>query len=357
MAGRGFGAALMSIGEDVAQFSNAEANRRQMAEQAAMADARARDLKASDIETRMAIAELRAAQGGGGARRGGGMMASTMNGDELMAAAGGLTVPEFTEARDFARTGQAPTTRVRNMTADPTTGQPTINLANSSSEVVDQGRLERIRANVARMRTGLLAGNVNPNDFDQLQKGLTEAEVRGRAFDPKGGLGDTGRRVAAMKGEGEYAVQGNTRVNKFTGETETTEVGESVITRNELSGEAAKVRAAIARASSAGGGNDSVQRTIETGDGRVMVIYRSGRREILTDDKGTPIPSGTYAREIGRVVRDVEKSPWFFGRGKEDARSAEVDRRLDRQFGGPPTRPPAGRSGNQDRPPIDSFFK
>lgn len=330
--GRGLAQALMNIGDNVNQYVARSGQNEQQEKNRALQMDIARMREQNDLEVQRLKAELFGAGGVRGASSGSrGAQGQPMS-PEFGAAAGGFeSMGDYEAAQKRFKQGPE-MIRTQDMTGRGMTGS----LDEQDYGMVDEESPASKAAaqNVGKLRTGIIRSSMPANAWDDAEKAETTRSVREKAFDPNANSSDVNRRVGSMKGEGEYTIQGNTKLNKFSGESSSTEVGESVIKKNEDQGDAAKVRAAISRAQGgSGGGMDTVQRTIETGDGKVMLIYRSGKRELLTDDGGQPIPSNTYAKEIGKIVSGVEKSPWFMGKGKEEAKQGEVQRRSEQQFG------------------------
>lgn len=77
--------------------------------------------------------------------------------------------------------------------------------------------------------------SVYNKDYDDVKKGERTAQEIKRSdeaiADPSR-AGDIGKGMAAGEGRGGYKVQGNTLFNEFTGDTKSTEVGESIQDRN-----------------------------------------------------------------------------------------------------------------------------
>lgn len=78
--------------------------------------------------------------------------------------------------------------------------------------------------------------SVYNKDYDDVKRGEREGQkidATRRAEENDGAnAGVIGQAIAAGDGRGAYKVQGNTKLNEFTGEAESTEIGESIEARN-----------------------------------------------------------------------------------------------------------------------------
>lgn len=78
--------------------------------------------------------------------------------------------------------------------------------------------------------------SVYNKDYDDVKRGEREGQkidaTRRAEANDGANAGVIGQAIAAGDGKGAYKVQGNTKLNEFTGEAESTEIGESIEARN-----------------------------------------------------------------------------------------------------------------------------
>lgn len=326
--GQGLASAMMSIGDDVSTFSNAEANR-----QAQFDIAKLREQKDRDIAELSNAVKLLTSGGGG---RGGSHPIGESAGLPAYIAGGGD--PEiYGEVGKYARTGKAPTVTAPTVVPDDY-GSP-IALDRTSVQV-DETRLAAMKKMLPAWSNAELAKLVSPQSFDQFQKGLTEATVRSAAFAPNANLAEVNRRVGATKGEGEFGGDTNVTRNKFTGATADTPMSESQREYNKSRGDAAEARAARPP----GGGKNSpdykaaeaifkaAERDQEKAEADLREIEKSERDAFQTEASRR-----TIAEQRARVSTALAGAR---------RRAAEANTRMERIANGDPGRAPVGPVAN-----------
>jgi hypothetical protein len=171
-----------------------------------------------------------------------------------------------------------------------------------------------------------------PSNYDNLQKGKTVERERDLTLDAptvEGAL-EGGRRVGAAKGKGEFDIKDGTRLNEFTGDTKTTDVGQSTVTKNKAAAAKDYTSASTDKAT-------SVHSVVAGGDGRMYIVTRDNRQIPMTSDDGGPLTSKEFAETRRRIESDMAKDVSYMGERNRVKREAEVERKMREIY---PTRVP-----------------
>lgn len=247
--GQSLGNAAAGVGNmmmrDAELEDRREERRRELEEQRRWRE----DQSRLDREARAAIA---VARGGGGG--GGGSAFSTADlieggkAEDIVAGRMGMTVPELRQLQKAQATGDVTgysqeVTRYRRDegTLDGEGDQYSDAVSRKNATLVEEkvkeyppGFEREIRAKfntLASIKESMLMGkdfkDVTEGRQNEFETGVGRAILAGQAKQ-----GEGAGAVAGMKGQGGYKVQGNTVVNEFTGESKSTEVGESIEERN-----------------------------------------------------------------------------------------------------------------------------
>jgi hypothetical protein len=100
--------------------------------------------------------------------------------------------------------------------------------------VVDEQEMAGIRSRAEGLRSGIIAGKVEPKHFKEFEQGRTEERARRIAFDssladadvPKM-IADLTKRRRAMEGKEQFDIKSDTRLDVATGEMAPTEAGKT----------------------------------------------------------------------------------------------------------------------------------
>lgn len=194
---------------------------------------REREEDAKRQAERDAIYRRTADQQGGG--RGGSSGPRELTDDEQSAMAG-MTRPEYDAYWNAVKTGdKSAFKREQQKITTTDTGDP-YNPEMTSSTVTDYppGFEVEFQAKVAKLAE-IRKISVYNKDYDDVTRGeRTKQEITrsDEAITNPDRAGGIAQGMAAGAGRGAYKVQGNTRINEFTGEAESTEIGESIEARN-----------------------------------------------------------------------------------------------------------------------------
>jgi hypothetical protein len=156
--------------------------------------------------------------------------------DDEQSAMAGMTRPEYDAYWGSVKTGdKSGFKREQQRISTTDTGNP-YNPEMTSSTVTDYppGFEAEYQAKVAKLAE-IRKISVYNKDYDDVKRGERTAQQM-RASDAAianpAAAGVIGQGMAAGEGRGAYKVQGNTKLNEFTGEAESTEIGESIEARN-----------------------------------------------------------------------------------------------------------------------------
>lgn len=156
--------------------------------------------------------------------------------DDEQSAMAGMTRPEYDAYWNSVKTGdKSAFKREQQKITTTDTGDP-YNPEMTSSTVTDYppGFEAEFQAKVAKLAE-IRKISVYNKDYDDVTRGeRTKQEITrsDEAIANPDRAGFIAQGMAAGAGRGAYKVQGNTRINEFTGEAESTEIGESIEARN-----------------------------------------------------------------------------------------------------------------------------
>lgn len=276
----------------------------------------------------------RAARGGGG---GGGEEADLTSGsvsEERAAAAMGMDVPSFRQFRESQRTGDVSGYEQQGPTPD-------------GGKLLPEQWIQQQRQKWATFLTEESKAT-SYNDLTSGRKNQQSVDLTQQAIESPEAAAAIGRARAAEKGQGPYKVQGNTKIDEFTGETSTTEVGKSIVDKNERP---PAPKGGGGRGGGGSGNTNAVFKTVTDDGGNVIGIRRDGSKVDLG------IKSGDFNKTIARMIAEREKNDFQFkGLSEEEKRSWALSRFP--AGGSAPTRAPAkpGDNAAPSRPPLSTFM-
>jgi hypothetical protein len=157
--------------------------------------------------------------------------------DDEQSAMAGMTRPEYDAYWSSVKTGdKSGFKREQQRISTTDTGDP-YNPEMTSSTVTDYppGFEAEYQAKVAKLAE-IRKISVYNKDYDDVKRGEREGQkidaTRRAEANDGANAGVIGQAIAVGEGRGAYKVQGNTKLNEFTGEAESTEIGESIEARN-----------------------------------------------------------------------------------------------------------------------------
>ena len=184
----------------------------------------------------------------GAVRTGGGSSGPRELTDDEQSAMAGMTRPEYDAYWGSVKTGdksafKRETTRYSRLQDD--TAGPNDEFSDATSRrdamLVEEkikdyppGFEAEYQAKVAKLAE-IRKISVYNKDYDDVKRGEREGQkinATNAAIARPEAAGVIGQGMAAGEGRGAYKVQGNTKLNEFTGEAESTEIGESIEARN-----------------------------------------------------------------------------------------------------------------------------
>lgn len=294
--------------------------------------------------------------GGGGAKSNGGIddFSEGSAGEEALALRAGRTVPEVRKIRQLTREGtdSLATDVTRETGIDPNDPNndgkdKVLSQSNPRKKVTTRevpaelkAYIKAEQANLDQAMTLLRAGgnaDAQAKAYGDLAKSRTMQRIEAAATQDEARA--AGERVALAESKGQWRVQGNTRINEATGESNTTAVGDSVVAKNERA--PAKGGAGVADGS-------RVQSTKVDSEGNVVLIMRDGSVK-KTDIKGDGL-NRKVADLVARMRRD-DYSGKFAKLPVEEQRQQALDLLGVGKGDAPAAAPPANRK------PLGAFQK
>jgi len=173
----------------------------------------------------------------GAVRTGGGSSGPRELTDDEQSAMAGMTRPEYDAYWGSVTTRYS---RLQDDTAGPNdefsdaTSRRDAMLVEEKIKDYPPGFEAEYQAKVAKLAE-IRKISVYNKDYDDVKRGEREGQkinATNAAIARPEAAGVIGQGMAAGEGRGAYKVQGNTKLNEFTGEAESTEIGESIEARN-----------------------------------------------------------------------------------------------------------------------------